>query len=96
MKYTYPKIKEPIISYKPDNKVKIKKTINLTKPLNENKIFIKGIIKGIINRKSINITKKVRFPIDIISPNKGLITSKKNSFIPKSILRNKTSKRLIK
>ena len=79
---------EHIISYEKHNG-KVKKTINLTKKLKGKKYIIKGNING----NPIKITKKVRFPPNIISPNKGMITSKKNSFKPKSILRNKTEKK---
>ena len=64
----------------------MKKTIDLTKTLNRKRF----ITKGNINEKSINITKKVRFPIDIISPNKVAITSKRNSFRPHGILKKST------
>ena len=83
MKHTkkiYPQIEsyEHIVSYKSNNKGNLKKTIDLTKSLKGKRFIIKGNING----NPINITKKVRFPIDVISPNKVPITSKKNSFIP--------------
>ena len=89
----YPKIQsyEHIVSYKSNKNGKMKKTIDLTKKLNGKHFLLKGKVNG----KSIHITKKVRVPIDIISPNTGAITSKKNSFRPHGILKQ-PHKKLIK
>lgn len=83
---------EHIVSYKTDNNGILKKNIDITKKLKNKKLKIKGNING----KSINISKKVRFPINLISPNKGAITSKKNSFVPQGILRHKKHGKIIK
>jgi hypothetical protein len=92
-KKIHPKIKysEHIVSYNTNKNGNLNKTIDLRKKLKNNKFIIKGIING----EPIKISKKVRFPIDLLSPNKGMITSKKNSFIPKSILK-KTKKKYSK
>jgi hypothetical protein len=79
---------EHIVSYKTDDNGIPKKTIDITKKFKKNKLKIKGVING----KPINISRKVRFPINLISPNKGAITSKKNSFVPQGILRYKKRK----
>jgi hypothetical protein len=81
----YPIIYERFELYKNNGKIE---KVDLTKTINNNVEKITGNING----KRINISKKVKFPPNLISPKLGRKTSMPNSFVPMSILKNKTKK----
>jgi hypothetical protein len=82
----YPKLYEHVVTYKTNDEGKLIKTLDLQKKIKGKKYTLKGTING--KRIKIKKTlKKVRFPKDLISPNKKPITSMKNSFVPRSILK---------
>jgi hypothetical protein len=83
-KKIYPKIKsvEHIVSFEGHNG-KMKKVLDIVKKSKGKRVIIKGDING----RPVHITRKVRFPHDLISPNKGAITSHKRTFKPSGILK---------